>query len=91
MQTQEAIEWIKAISAVQKDSIHKSSYLQRKEALHMAIQALRKQIPKKLTDLSKVRDHEGYVGLIGKCPCCGEILEEDTVYCDCGQKLDWSE
>ena len=61
------------------------------EAHNMAIEALEKQIPKKPTDQSKVRDNEGYVGLIGKCPCCGEILEEDTVYCDCGQKIDWSE
>lgn len=48
-----------------------------------------KNEPKKPTDISKVRDNEGYIGLIGKCPLCGEILEEDTVYCDCGQALDW--
>ena len=52
-------------------------------------EVLEKQIPKKPTDISKVRDGEGYIGIIGKCPCCSEILEEDTVYCDCGQKLDW--
>ena len=35
------------------------------------------------------RRRQLYVGLIGRCPCCGDILEEDTVYCDCGQRLDW--
>lgn len=44
---------------------------------------------KKPIDISRVRDCEGYIGLIGKCPCCGEILEDDAVHCDCGQKLDW--
>ena len=54
------------------------------------LQALKeKNEPKKPTDISKVRDNEGYIGLVGKCPSCGEILEEDTVYCDCGQALDW--
>lgn len=24
-------------------------------------------------------------------PSCGDILEEDTVYCDCGQRLDWGD
>lgn len=40
MSEQEAIEWLKAISATQKESIHMNSLLNRKEALHMAIQAL---------------------------------------------------
>ena len=40
MSEKEAIEWLKAISATQKESIHMNSLLNRKEALHMAIQAL---------------------------------------------------
>lgn len=44
MDNQTAIEWIKAISATQKESIQKNSLLVRKEALHMAIQALEMQI-----------------------------------------------
>lgn len=80
MQTQEAIKRIKECM----NTPNFQPYLYMNEALNTAIAALEKQIPKNPTDLSKVRDCEGYVGLIGKCPCCGEILEEDTVYCDCG-------
>lgn len=51
--------------------------------------AVEKQTAKKVKSISQVKDGDSYVGLIGRCPCCGDILEEDTVYCDCGQKLDW--
>lgn len=52
--------------------------------------AMEKQTAKKVKSISQVKDGDSYVGLIGRCPCCGDILEEDTVYCDCGQRLDWS-
>lgn len=52
--------------------------------------AVEKQTAKKVKSISRVKDGDSYVGLIGRCPCCGDILEEDTVYCDCGQKLDWN-
>ena len=48
-----------------------------------------KQTAKKVKSISQVKDGDSYVGLIGRCPCCGDILEEGTVYCDCGQRLDW--
>lgn len=51
--------------------------------------AVEKQTAKKVKSISRVKDGDSYVGLIGRCPCCGDILEEDTVYCDCGQRLDW--
>ena len=44
MDKKEAIEWLKAISATQKESVHNESLDKRKEALYMAIQALRKEI-----------------------------------------------
>lgn len=53
--------------------------------------AVEKQTAKKVKSISQVKDGDNYVGLIGRCPCCGDILEEDAVYCDCGQKLDWSD
>lgn len=53
------------------------------------LKAREKQTAKKVKSISKVKDGDSYVGLIGRCPCCGDILEEDTVYCDCGQRLDW--
>lgn len=51
--------------------------------------AVEKQTAKKVKSIFQVKDGDNYVGLIGRCPCCGDILEEDTVYCDCGQRLDW--
>ena len=51
--------------------------------------AVEKQTAKKVKSISQVKDGDSYVGLIGRCPCCGDIFEEDTVYCDCGQRLDW--
>lgn len=64
----------------------------RAEALDVAIQALEKQIPKKV-----VKDGEQSY----KCPCCGGCAKTETGdsfidyrldYCDgCGQKLDWSD
>lgn len=54
------------------------------------LKAREKQTAKKVKSISQVKDGDIYVGLIGRCPCCGDILEEDTVYCDCGQKIDWS-
>ena len=53
--------------------------------------AVEKQMAKKVKDVTMVRDNEGYIGRIGKCPCCDDIVEEYTLYCDCGQKLDWSD
>lgn len=53
--------------------------------------AMEKQTAKKVKSISQVKDGDSYVGLIGRCPCCGDILEEDIVYCDCGQKLDWGD
>lgn len=53
------------------------------------LKAREKQTAKKVKSISQVKDGDIYVGLIGRCPCCGDILEEDTVYCDCGQRLDW--
>ncbi len=53
--------------------------------------AVEKQTAKKVKSISQVKDGDSYVGLIVRCPCCGDILEEDTVYCDCGQRLDWGD
>lgn len=51
-------------------------------AIDMAIEALEKQIPKKLKD-------DGWL----YCPICGrDVLLDRFNYCpDCGQDLDWSE
>lgn len=57
----------------------------------IAIEALEKQLPKKVVDKSLVKDDGIAVGYVGKCPCCNEIIEYTTNVCDCGQRLDWSE
>lgn len=41
MDIEKAIEWLKAINAVQNQSIHQQSLSERKEALYMAIDALK--------------------------------------------------
>ena len=63
------------------------------EAIQIAIQALEKQIPKKVV-LRHIRKYDGFDD--GECPTCGNSVLRDgfsnDVYCDnCGQKLDWSE
>lgn len=59
------------------------------QSMKECLAAVEKQTAKKVKSISQVKDGDSYVGLIGRCPCCGDILEEDTVYCDCGQRLDW--
>lgn len=56
-----------------------------REAKNMAIQALEKQIPKKVLS---TQDKE-----FALCPCCnGKGLSDKQKYCDnCGCKLDWSD
>lgn len=57
-------------------------------------EALEKQVAKKLTNIRKVKEYDGYD--MGNCPICGEPLDnsfyENLKYCFvCGQKIDWSE
>ena len=61
------------------------------EAIRMSIQALEKQIPKKV-QLRHIRKFDGFDD--GECTTCGNIVSRDCDgtdnFCpDCGQKLDW--
>ena len=61
------------------------------EAIRMSIQALEKQIPKKV-QLRHIRKFDGFD--YGECPTCGNSVISDCDgtdnFCpDCGQKLDW--
>ena len=65
------------------------NYLKRNEALKMAINALEKQMPKKLINTCQ------YVS--GCCPNCKKYISDWLEYNEfmccpyCGQKLDWNE
>lgn len=65
-----------------KDTIENSTII---------IEALEKQLPKRVVDKSLVKDNGSVLGSIGRCPNCKEIIDDGTIVCDCGQKLDWSE
>ena len=95
MKESEAIEKLKNMrlfmQITDKNSEHKFAEDDYK-ANKIAIQALEKQIPKKVVKEGK---------WIYKCPCCGECAETDCGdafydyrldYCNgCGQKLDWED
>lgn len=55
--------------------------------IHFAIEALDKQIPKKMVNNTEQEWFE--------CPMCGRILipyyADEEEYCKCGQAIDWSE
>lgn len=61
------------------------------EYYDLAVAALEKQISVKVADVSMVQDGVMVVGFVGRCPNCKEIIDDGTIVCDCGQKLDWSE
>ena len=71
------------------------------QAKHIAINAIQKQIPKKLirrraTDddvENELRDFITRKGEICRCPACGDCIAiYELKYCmECGQKLDWGE
>lgn len=52
-------------------------------------EAIEKQKSKKSTEQFRL----GTSGRGGKCPSCKQYLDRsvDAMYCDCGQKLDWSD
>ena len=59
------------------------------KALEMAIEALKKQIPKKPLN----REDRAEISY-GFCPCCSSIIDDwnDYKYCgECGQSMDWED
>lgn len=67
------------------------------EVRQEAIEALKKQIPKKVDNLSEIYMDFGTgkkikVSAYGDCPNCKYNINIASKYCTrCGQKLDWSE
>ena len=102
MTTQEAINyWKKGIDEDIKDLSeeypqYKDRLIQKVEnAMVSAINALEKQMPKKVLNRKLLRDFNNKLyAFRGDCPTCGceRIMSKDTNYCYCcGQKLDWDE
>lgn len=95
----EAIDELKSLTYVRKRTLAALPTSARKDspynneitALETAIEALEKQLPKKVEDKSLSKDNDIIVGSVGRCPCCNEIIDDTTNICDCGQKIDWSE
>ena len=56
------------------------------EAMRMALQALKKQIPKK-----PYKDNENGIYEKEYCPICHRSLFPNDHHCICGQSIDWSD
>ena len=60
------------------------------EALTTAINALEKQIPKKLKDYTQPQ--YGCIPVCGVCNGIMDLMQGDLNYCpNCGQAIDWSD
>lgn len=100
MTSKETIKEFEHLLKVEKDRIHKDVVFIT--ALENAIEALEKQIPKKLTIKLSEQMIQGYLyrDKCGYCPNCGEFRGNldyqphkiiKYKFCpDCGQALDWS-
>lgn len=61
------------------------------ESLKTALEALEKQIPKKL-EIRTTTSSNGIPITLAKCQVCGIICERRDYYCqNCGQALEWPE
>lgn len=95
MTNQKAIDNLKFMKSELK-GVHVG--IVKKKTIDMAIEALEKQIPKKVINITRVK-FDGSIRPVfetGKCPSCGEYVNnDDNMYsCDrksCNQMLDWSE
>lgn len=84
MTNEEAIKSINALNAVcsQKD-FYDAEF---ESALALAIDALKKQIPKK-----PYKDNENGMYEKEHCPSCYRSLFPNDHHCECGQAIDWEE
>ena len=77
--------------------LHMPDLVEYQKALERAAKALKKQIPRKVNNLSKIFLDFGVgkkikVGAYGNCPNCNYNIDTVSNYCTrCGQRLDWSE
>ena len=88
--TQEAIDEIRCDMCIRHEEMTDDLY----EALDMAMDALKKQIPVKPVKSKDPRYGMGYVYHDWVCPSCGKFLayepeESGCHHCKCGQAIDW--
>ena len=91
MTIEEAIEEFRARrNKVFKEYMQcRTEYINGDELCKVAIEALKKQMPKKPKDSLYLESDDMYVG---KCPNCGYGMNSEMNYCDyCGQALRWEE
>ena len=88
MTYEEAIRRITEHNRIHQRREPRSVYIT--EALHMAVVALEKQIPKRPIKRTFLIGCKEATPLNG-CPTCKEILHRIGNCCDCGQKIDWSD
>ena len=99
MTAEKAIEQLNSLMNDRENHVHRDDFddifLQDIEACKMGIQALEKQMPKKVI-YESAKNGKIYAFYWACCPNCGnDICDEDNVelkFCtDCGQALDWSD
>ena len=93
MTSKETIEELERLSKVEKDRVHKDMVFIT--SLENAIEALEKQVPKKVKREFRVIG-EAITGFeTDVCPICGMDDLGQTMYCDfcpdCGQALDFGD
>lgn len=98
MKPEEAIEILqKRIDLIKQDWPHMPDIVEYQKALERSVNALEKQIPRKVNNLSEIYFDFGVgkkikVGAYGNCQNCNYNIDIVSKYCTrCGQKLDWSE
>lgn len=64
---------------------HQQKAENQTEIMNITIEALEKQIPKKVLE-------DDLLDTLGRCQCCQKTVGAHQKYCwNCGQVLDWSE
>lgn len=98
MKPEESVKTLQErIDLIEPDWSHMPEIVEYQKALERAVQALKKQIPRKVDNLSEMYMDFGTgkkikVGAYGNCPNCKYNIDIVSKYCTiCGQKLDWSE
>lgn len=98
MKTEEAIEILqKRIDLIGTEYPDQKDLMEYRKALECAVKALKKQIPRKVDNLSEIYMDFGTgkkikVSAYGDCPNCKYNIDAVSNYCTrCGQKLDWRE